>query len=100
MLNKYNFAIEPSSVLGEVVAPPSKSFAHRIILAAFLSGEEVTVKNTGNKVTYGSYKQVTSGEYAGLRLAGEEGATFNLGSINLKTLISTITGATLKALAR
>lgn len=50
MVNSYNFTITPSKILGEVTAPPSKSFAHRIMISAFLSGEEVTVKNIGSSV--------------------------------------------------
>ncbi len=37
--------INPSRLVGKVKVPPSKSFAHRGIISAFLSGEECTVKN-------------------------------------------------------
>ncbi len=35
--------IIPSKVAGSVTAPPSKSYAHRILISAFLSGEKVRV---------------------------------------------------------
>ncbi|MBO7214236.1 MAG: 3-phosphoshikimate 1-carboxyvinyltransferase [Clostridia bacterium] len=41
------FKIKQSSLLGEITAPPSKSFAHRVLLCAYLSGGKVTVKNIG-----------------------------------------------------
>jgi len=35
--------ISPSVLLGSVAAPPSKSYAHRLLIGAFLSGEGSTV---------------------------------------------------------
>lgn len=43
-----NVHIKPSKIQGEIVAPPSKSYAHRILIAAYLSGERVNVSNVGN----------------------------------------------------
>lgn len=40
--------ITPFSASGEITAPPSKSFAHRYLIAAFLSGKKCTVKGVGN----------------------------------------------------
>ena len=40
--------INYSQLNGEIIAPPSKSYAHRILISAFLSGAKVTVKNVGN----------------------------------------------------
>lgn len=40
--------ITPSILNGEFVAPPSKSFAHRYILASFLSGDKTCVSNVGD----------------------------------------------------
>ena len=40
--------IHPSRISGTVAAPPSKSFAHRLIIAACLSGGRKTVKNTSD----------------------------------------------------
>lgn len=37
--------IEPSIARGKVVVPPSKSYAHRLLIAAALSNEETVVKN-------------------------------------------------------
>lgn len=37
--------ITPAALTGTVKAPPSKSFAHRAVLAAFLSGEECKISN-------------------------------------------------------
>lgn len=42
-----NFKLQPSSLFGEIQAPPSKSFAHRTLICAYLSGVEVAVKNIG-----------------------------------------------------
>ncbi len=42
-----NFKLQPSSLFGEIQAPPSKSFAHRTLICAYLSGREVSVKNIG-----------------------------------------------------
>lgn len=39
--------INPKTLSGVVVAPPSKSYAHRLIISAFLSGGKVTIKNIG-----------------------------------------------------
>ena len=39
--------ITPSKIFGEITAPPSKSYAHRLLIAAYLSGEQVCVKNAG-----------------------------------------------------
>ncbi len=49
-MESFNLKIKPSNISGEVMAPPSKSFAHRILISAFLSGEEITVKNVGKSV--------------------------------------------------
>ncbi len=38
----------PSQINGEITAPPSKSYAHRLMITAVLSGKKVTVKNVGN----------------------------------------------------
>ena len=40
--------INPKALSGVVSAPPSKSYAHRYIISAFLSGDKVTIENTGN----------------------------------------------------
>ena len=40
--------IRPFKVSGELTAPPSKSFAHRYIIAGFLSGKKCVIKNAGN----------------------------------------------------
>lgn len=37
--------IEPSIARGKIVVPPSKSYAHRLLIAAALSNEETVVKN-------------------------------------------------------
>ncbi len=37
--------INPTRLTGKVKVPPSKSFAHRAVISAFLSGKECTVKN-------------------------------------------------------
>ncbi len=37
--------INPTRLSGKVKVPPSKSFAHRAVISAFLSGKECTVKN-------------------------------------------------------
>ena len=87
MVNKYNFAIEPSSVLGEVVAPPSKSFAHRIILAAFLSGEEVTVKNIGSSVDALVTLQAVKEMGAKIELTGDTAVIKRNGVLNGNALI-------------
>ncbi len=42
-----NVKITPTSLSGIITAPPSKSYAHRLIISAFLSGNEVTIKNAG-----------------------------------------------------
>ena len=38
----------PSKISGEVYAPPSKSYAHRYIISAFLSGGEGFIENIGD----------------------------------------------------
>lgn len=43
-----NVTIQPSQICGEIVAPPSKSYAHRILIASYLSGQQVRVHNAGN----------------------------------------------------
>ncbi len=42
------FKIKPSHINGEIQAPPSKSFAHRMLICAYLSDREITVKNIGS----------------------------------------------------
>lgn len=37
--------INPTRLVGTVKVPPSKSFAHRAVISAFLSGEECTINN-------------------------------------------------------
>lgn len=39
--------VNKGTVKGEVIAPPSKSYAHRIILASYLCGKKVNVYNAG-----------------------------------------------------
>ncbi len=43
-----NVKITPSQLSGKIKAPASKSFAHRIILSAFLSGEKCVIDGVGN----------------------------------------------------
>ena len=43
-----NVTINPFKANGEINAPPSKSYAHRYIICAFLSGKECVIKNVGN----------------------------------------------------
>ncbi|MBQ5926908.1 MAG: 3-phosphoshikimate 1-carboxyvinyltransferase [Clostridia bacterium] len=43
-----NATITPSPIFGELTAPPSKSYAQRVLLAAFLSGEETKIQNLGD----------------------------------------------------
>lgn len=40
--------VNTKNVSGSVVAPPSKSYAHRLILCAFLSGQRVKINNVGS----------------------------------------------------
>ncbi|MBQ0099605.1 MAG: 3-phosphoshikimate 1-carboxyvinyltransferase, partial [Firmicutes bacterium] len=42
-----NITVIPNKICGEVKAPPSKSFAHRKIICAFLSNSETVIKNVG-----------------------------------------------------
>ncbi len=42
------FTIKPVGLLGEITAPPSKSFAHRMLISAYLSGRQVKINNIGN----------------------------------------------------
>ena len=57
-----NVTIQPSKICGEIVAPPSKSYAHRILIAAYLSGQKVRVHNAGDsndvKATVGALKSL------------------------------------------
>ena len=57
-----NVTIQPSTICGEIVAPPSKSYAHRILIAAYLTGQKVSVHNAGNSndvmATIGSLKSL------------------------------------------
>lgn len=39
--------ITPSNLIGEITAPPSKSYAHRLMIAVFLSGKKGVIKNVG-----------------------------------------------------
>ena len=49
-MESFNLKVKPSNVGGVITAPSSKSFAHRILISAFLSGEEITVNNVGKSV--------------------------------------------------
>ena len=40
--------IDPFNAAGEITAPPSKSYAHRYIIAAFLAGKPCVIKNAGD----------------------------------------------------
>lgn len=55
-------SISPSKLSGIVNAPPSKSYAHRILIASFLSGQKVRVKNVGDsadvKATLGALSSI------------------------------------------
>ena len=42
-----NVKITPFKAEGAIDAPPSKSYAHRYIIAAFLSGKPCTIENVG-----------------------------------------------------
>ncbi len=42
-----DITITPSKISGEIYAPPSKSYAHRYIISAFLSKSEGIIKNVG-----------------------------------------------------
>lgn len=54
--------IKPFTASGEVFAPPSKSFAHRYIVSAFLSGKKCVIENVGDsddvKSTVGAVKSL------------------------------------------
>ena len=43
-----NVRINPSQLSGKIKAPASKSFAHRIIISAFLSGKKCVIDGVGN----------------------------------------------------
>lgn len=49
-MERYNLIVSPSKISGEINAPSSKSFAHRILIASFLSKNEVKIKNVGESV--------------------------------------------------
>ena len=49
-MESFNLKVKPSNIVGEVNSPSSKSFAHRILISAFLSGSEITIKNVGKSV--------------------------------------------------
>ncbi len=49
-MKNYNLAVSPSCIHGSVCAPSSKSFGHRILISAFLSGEEICISNLGSSV--------------------------------------------------
>ena len=57
-----NVSITPSTLSGALNAPPSKSYAHRLLIASFLSGSNVTVKNIGDsadvKATLGALSSI------------------------------------------
>ncbi len=42
--------ITQSNLSGEINAPPSKSFAHRILISAYLSGKKISVYNIGSSI--------------------------------------------------
>ena len=43
-----NVKLFPSKISGECFAPPSKSYAHRLLIASFLSGKKVKINGIGN----------------------------------------------------
>lgn len=43
-----NVIVSPHALAGAIVTPPSKSYAHRWLLAAYLSGREVTLRRLGD----------------------------------------------------
>lgn len=45
MSQKFDVRVYPSQLKGKVKAPPSKSYAHRLLIVAGLSGQNVTVEN-------------------------------------------------------
>ena len=57
--------ISPSKLSGEIAAPPSKSYLHRLIIAAFLCGKEIKI-HTGElsedaRATLGAVKSLGGG---------------------------------------
>ncbi|MBR1983238.1 MAG: 3-phosphoshikimate 1-carboxyvinyltransferase [Clostridia bacterium] len=54
--------INGTNLIGKIDAPPSKSYAHRILISAYLSGEKVKVLNVGNSndvlATLGALKSI------------------------------------------
>lgn len=40
--------IKSGRISGEIIAPPSKSFAHRYLISAYLSNKECYIRNVGN----------------------------------------------------
>ncbi len=49
-MERYNLIVKPSKISGVITAPPSKSFAHRILICAYLSGKKIKVLNAGDSV--------------------------------------------------
>ncbi len=43
-----NVTVASGSVSGKIIAPPSKSYAHRLMISAFLSNQKTLIKNVGN----------------------------------------------------
>lgn len=43
-----NLLITPENICGKITAPPSKSAAHRLIIASFLSGEKTRIVGAGS----------------------------------------------------
>ncbi len=42
-----DIVITPKTLSGEIIAPPSKSYAHRLMIATFLSGERTVIRGVG-----------------------------------------------------
>ncbi len=43
-----NIKVTSGNVEGKITAPPSKSYAHRLLISAFLSNQKTLIKNVGN----------------------------------------------------
>lgn len=104
-----NVTIKPSTLSGVISAPPSKSYAHRVLISAFLSGETVTVKNVGNSkdvqatlgalASLGAKVEINENSVVISRNAAKDGVTVNCGESGstLRFLLPVACGLGIKA---
>ena len=90
--------ITPFNAAGRISAPPSKSFAHRYIIAAFLSGKKCVIERVGNSDDVNATVNAIKSLGGSIERSGDDVTVFAGTPVNNVTVDCSESGSTLRFL--